>query len=309
MESPLDDFPTEPTARSNAPTSHVPQFAPIVESSTRRRRSRKRRHRSLAALTAPFRVVGAAGRFASRKSLEWTKRIGLLLRRLPTAFERTWHTVATWIGLRPQSSTKNLADEILDIAHDAGLTPGAAASLQRVVAESIEREAERLTTHDHEGTPPRLLAIAVATALFVGVVYGIIWQRPWIAARIAPAKTSNVVDAAAPPPRETPVASAAAASVVVTEPAKAKSRSPVITAPPVPVAHPGQLRIVTEPPGARVTVNGVGRGVTPVTIQHLPPGAKRVRVTKDGYAGVERVVSLAESGPAQIVRIPMERRE
>ena len=58
------------------------------------------------------------------------------------------------------------------------------------------------------------------------------------------------------------------------------------------------LRITSDPAGARVTVDGVGWGATPVVVRHLPPGAKRVRVTKDGYVANERVVSL--SGPTTI---------
>jgi cytoskeletal protein RodZ len=52
------------------------------------------------------------------------------------------------------------------------------------------------------------------------------------------------------------------------------------------------LVIATEPPGARVTVDGIGWGVTPLTIRHLSPGAKRLRVTKEGYSAAERSVSV-----------------
>ena len=52
--------------------------------------------------------------------------------------------------------------------------------------------------------------------------------------------------------------------------------------------------MATQPAGARVTVDGIGWGLTPVTIRFLPPGNKRIRVSKDGYAATERVVSVAE---------------
>ena len=57
-------------------------------------------------------------------------------------------------------------------------------------------------------------------------------------------------------------------------------------------AAPGSSRLVviTEPEGARVTINGMGWGTTPLTIHNLPSGARRVRVTKSGYQGEERVV-------------------
>ena len=55
-----------------------------------------------------------------------------------------------------------------------------------------------------------------------------------------------------------------------------------------------ELVVTTQPAGARVTVNGIGWGTAPVTIRHLPPGDKRIRVSKDGYATEERLVRLVE---------------
>jgi hypothetical protein len=58
-----------------------------------------------------------------------------------------------------------------------------------------------------------------------------------------------------------------------------------------------ELVVTTEPAGARVTVNGIAWGVSPVTIRHMPPGDKRIRVTKEGYASQERVLRLDEGRP------------
>lgn len=55
-----------------------------------------------------------------------------------------------------------------------------------------------------------------------------------------------------------------------------------------------ELVVTTEPAGARVTVNGIGWGVAPVTIRYLPPGDSLIRVSKEGYAAEERTVSVAE---------------
>ena len=60
-------------------------------------------------------------------------------------------------------------------------------------------------------------------------------------------------------------------------------------------APQSELVITSEPPGARVTIDGVGWGNTPVTVRHLPSGAKRIRVTKGGYQSEERVVPVAET--------------
>lgn len=72
-----------------------------------------------------------------------------------------------------------------------------------------------------------------------------------------------------------------------------------------PRAMRGNLVVVTQPAGARVTVDGVAWGVTPVTIRHLSPGDKRVRVTKEGYAGEERRVRLTDGRPGGTVRIAL----
>ena len=64
--------------------------------------------------------------------------------------------------------------------------------------------------------------------------------------------------------------------------------------PPPPAVVVTQLIITTQPAGARVTVNGIGWGSSPVTIRNLPPGAKRIRVSKDGYAAQERELQLDE---------------
>jgi hypothetical protein len=54
--------------------------------------------------------------------------------------------------------------------------------------------------------------------------------------------------------------------------------------------------VSSQPEGARVTVNGIGWGVTPITIRHIEPGEKRVRVSMPGYASVERAVAVHDGG-------------
>lgn len=66
-----------------------------------------------------------------------------------------------------------------------------------------------------------------------------------------------------------------------------------------------QLVVMTEPVGARVTVNGIHRGITPVTIRYLPPGAKRVRVTMDGYLAEEQLIQLEAGRRTVTLRIPL----
>jgi len=55
----------------------------------------------------------------------------------------------------------------------------------------------------------------------------------------------------------------------------------------------GQMRITSSPNGARVTINGIGWGKTPVTVRNLPLGMKTVRLTSDGYTSQQRTVELS----------------
>jgi hypothetical protein len=66
-----------------------------------------------------------------------------------------------------------------------------------------------------------------------------------------------------------------------------------------------QLVISTEPEGARITVNGIGWGSSPATIPYLEPGQKRIRVSKEGYAAVERVLQV-EQGQRHVLNIRLE---
>ena len=61
-----------------------------------------------------------------------------------------------------------------------------------------------------------------------------------------------------------------------------------------------ELLVLTQPPGASVTVNGVGWGTAPVTIRYLPPGEKRIRVSRDGYPAAERLVTVTSGRPATV---------
>ena len=55
----------------------------------------------------------------------------------------------------------------------------------------------------------------------------------------------------------------------------------------------GMLFVDTEPAGAEVSVDGMGRGRSPVGVAGLKPGAYQVALSHDGYAGVSRVLAVA----------------
>jgi serine/threonine protein kinase len=65
----------------------------------------------------------------------------------------------------------------------------------------------------------------------------------------------------------------------------------------------GQLTIRTDPPGARVTIDGVANGVSPVTIEGLIPGAHKVALAND-VSTVEQEVTI-EAGATAALVVPM----
>jgi hypothetical protein len=133
--------------------------------------------------------------------------------------------------------------------------------------------------------------VLATIALGVSAVMWVAWPTGSIT---TPAPAPQAAPVAAIPSVPTPTPSivqslpAASASTTPNEPpARTRALEPV-------------LRITSDPAGARVTVNGVGWGSTPVAIRNLSSGPKTVRVTKEGYVAVERVVSLSGSSPGSV---------
>ena len=138
----------------------------------------------------------------------------------------------------------------------------------------------------------RTLAGAV-TIVLAGVIGAYV-----IAGR--PQEVPQRLEGAAPPP----VPSAGTGTAGRAEESSVESTVPA----PVVIAD-SRLVVTSNPDGARVTVDGIGWGVTPLTISHLPPGDKIVRVTKDGYVAGERRVQLSGTEPSASVRLTLRRRE
>jgi hypothetical protein len=71
----------------------------------------------------------------------------------------------------------------------------------------------------------------------------------------------------------------------------------------------GNLLVRTTPDGATVFIDGDRRGVTPLTVQKLPLGTRRVRVQRDGFTTEERQVALTRSRPSRSLDLRLTRAE
>ena len=136
---------------------------------------------------------------------------------------------------------------------------------------------------------PILAMVAIAMMAVSG--FGLtVWVGPRLAASaisVARAVTAVKASSSEPLQRETaPLAAEQPQSSGV------QVQTPLTTDATADAEVEGELVISSDPAGAQVTVNGIGWGVTPLRIQHLPLGYKRLRLTQAGYLGEERAVSL-----------------
>ena len=150
----------------------------------------------------------------------------------------------------------------------------------------------------------RMVLGAVAIVLVL-LVAGFLWSRLSTgssgAATVSAAAVAAPAPAVTPPPAPEPIPAPAAEVSSVSTPAPPASLAPAapivaedtLAADTVPAGTAGELIVTTEPEGARVIVDDIGRGSTPATIRHLSTGTRRIRVVKDGYISEERVISFS----------------
>jgi hypothetical protein len=226
-------------------------------------------------------------------------------------------TFAHMVGLDPR-----IALAALERAESAASAPVAAAPASGTVAAPVLKS---VTTSEPDGdasavavhgnavgvraqSATRLLTAAIATLAIV-IAGGLGLRSLWPATPASsPATPAERADAAQP--AVTPRGSISTSRVPTTETPASATQLAV----PAPVAEADaplrfpDLQIVSEPSGARVTVDGIGWGETPLTVRYLPPGSKRIRVTMDGYLAQEQLVQLSPDVPTTTVRIPLRRR-
>jgi hypothetical protein len=126
---------------------------------------------------------------------------------------------------------------------------------------------------------------------------------PAAAPRFAPLESQPVVLPSAQP---SPFPVAVPSPAVVESAATAQSDASLAAPFEVPTQRAGLaagLTITSDPPGARVTVDGIAWGTTPVTIAHLTPGDRRVRLTLPAFSAAERVVRVSSDQSAAALHI------
>jgi len=196
------------------------------------------------------------------------------------------------------------------------------------------RTAVRMT-RDQRALLPIAALVTIAVGALIAIAFTLLWSRGGgdapAAAESTVASSEGAVEpgpapaplvpaprpalpAASRPSAATAPATAAAASVIPaartvnqqaarSTPASAAARNTAAVA----AASVGQLRITSNPNGARVTINGIGWGQTPVTVRNLPLGTKTVRLTSDGYASQQRTVELSSGGASAAVHMALTR--
>ena len=208
--------------------------------------------------------------------------------------------------------------ELRTYAQAVGLDQRVAlAELESALAPPDTREPRETQPSSASTTSPLpYIAVAVAAIAVVAVLYGRASVED--APQPAPATATASAPASTPQPSlSSSVPLSESASEVTPSPVIAPSQAATSVVAPekqaeaitqAPVAVPAvvtELVVTSDPEGARVTVNGIGWGSSPATIQYLEPGQKRIRVSKEGYVAVERVLQV-EQGQRQTLNVRLD---
>jgi hypothetical protein len=162
-----------------------------------------------------------------------------------------------------------------------GLEPQEVVDRYRVEFEHIEpQEAPPPQAAKTTGiVPPSVIPVIVVVTFAIAYSLGR-WYAP------VPIETGHPVSITSMPMEQQPVAPQPDAPV-------ASAATPAAV-PEVPTATiEGELVVTSMPSGAQVTVNGIGRGPTPVQVRYLPLGTHTVRVVHDGHPAVTRQVTIS----------------
>ncbi len=147
--------------------------------------------------------------------------------------------------------------------------------------------------------PAPMIGVGIAIAVALGVVF---MRGGADKAPAVPVEAPAPAPAAAPVARAPEPAPAPATEPVAPRPAPRKA-APV--AAPVVVAAPtlATLTLESDVPGASVFIDRQFVGNTPLTLEKLEPGTKRLQLTATGFDSVQKTVELVAGANAVTVRI------
>lgn len=116
----------------------------------------------------------------------------------------------------------------------------------------------------------------------------------------APAPAANP-SAPPPPPRVVPKKIDPGAPLAPARPRKAppKTDAPAPVAPPPAAPTLASLTLESDVPGASVFIDRTFVGNTPLTLERLEPGARRVQLTATGYDSIQKTIEL-QPGPNHV---------
>jgi hypothetical protein len=137
---------------------------------------------------------------------------------------------------------------------------------------------------------PALIGLAAVLLVAGAIVYF---------SREVPVEEPPAPVAAAPAPAPTPAAQAEPEALPA-EPAPAPARKAPVAKKTEPESAPAEpaaptlatLVLESDVPGASVFVNREYAGTTPLRLDRLEPGSRQLKLTADGYEGIERTVDL-----------------
>ena len=140
--------------------------------------------------------------------------------------------------------------------------------------------------------------------------------RPVPSPEPPPAAVARPVPSPEPPPaavaRPVPSPEPPPAAVARSAPVRQPSPTPppvAASAPsapePAPVSGSGWILVRTEPPGAVVTVDGEGRGTTPLSLQDVAYGEHEVAVGLTGFSSLSRTVTISPTETVATVGVTL----
>ena len=188
---------------------------------------------------------------------------------------------------------------------DRKLTPGFSSFASNSMFESEPRQ-----TH---GFGLGALAVTLLLGLVVGLAGGYVAStRLWPSAAAdtpASAQPNRNQTAAAARPASPPSAPEpkSGTEVPVAPPAPAEAKTPVAS--PAPEKEKpdtsGRLTIRSTPTGATVHLDGMMKGVTPLALTGVELGSRTVHLSRIGYTGEQRQVTLSKAQPSQSLDVRM----